>query len=185
MSWQTEMVTMVRFIINDLDPTNLSYSDERLEQLIIVSAQFVVSELDFTQMFIPDLQSLTLTPDPTDRVGPPPTRDDSFINLTLMKAACITDMSETKTAANQAVQVRDGSSEVNLRWTAAARQALLEKGGWCQKYDDAKFQYQMGRTHNCGAAILGPFRVWAYEGIPWQFDTRLTYPSAGPGTFVF
>ena len=185
MSWQTEMVTLVRYMINDLTPP-YTYTDERLQELVIVSAQLVVAELDFTQDFVPDLTALSLTPDPTDRIGPPPTRDDSFVNLVCMKAACVTDISETRTAANQAVQVRDGTSEVNLRWTAIARQVMLEKGGWCEKFDEYKFQYQLSKTHNCGAAIMGPFRVWAYEGVPWQFDGRFnSYPAGGPGTFVF
>ena len=185
MSWEIEMPRMVRYMINDLDDTKYTYTNERLQELVIVAAQLVVSQLDFTQPFAPDLGSLTLTPDPTDRVGPPPTRDDAFIDLVCMKAACIADRSEARTAAGQAVQARDGSSEINLRWIAAAKQGLLEKGGWCPAYDEAAFQYMSSRTHNVGAAIMGPFRVWAYEGIPWQFDQRLAYPSDGPGTFMF
>ena len=185
MAWQVEMVRLVRYMIGDLDPSNQTYPDTRLTELVLVAAQLVIAELDFTQRFVPDLTTLSLTPDPTDRVGPPVTRDDSFINLACMKAACITDISETRTAANQAVQVRDGTSEVNLRWAAAARQALLADGGWCKKYDDSKLAYMMNRSHIAGAAIMGPFRVWAYEGLPWQFDQRLAYPSEGPGSFVF
>ena len=185
MSWQVEMIRMVRGMIGDWDTTNPTYSDDRLKELIIVAAQLVISELDFTQTFVPDLTTLTITPDPTDRIGPPVTRDDSFINLVSMKAACITDRSETKTAANQAIDAKDGSSSISLRGVAQARQALLEKGGWCPQYDDAKFAYMLNRSHVAGAAIMGPFRVWAYEGIPWQFDQRLAYPSDGPGLFMF
>jgi hypothetical protein len=184
MAWQTEMVRLVRFMINDLDPTNMTYPDTRLQELLVVAAQLVVAELDFTQPFAADLQNLQIVPDPTARYTTPPTRDDSFINLTCMKAACITDRSESKTASNQAVDVRDGSSQVNLRWVAVARLALLDKS-WCKAYEDVKLAYMMNRSHIAGAAICGPFRVWAYEGLPWQFDQRLAYPSDGPGTFVF
>ena len=45
MSWQNEMVLIVRHLINDLDDSNQSFSDERLEGTVLVSAQLLLNEL--------------------------------------------------------------------------------------------------------------------------------------------
>ena len=47
MSWQGEMTTIVRQLIYDVDPSNYTYSDERLETTILVAAQLVSTEIDF------------------------------------------------------------------------------------------------------------------------------------------
>ena len=48
MAWQSEMVRIVRHLINDLDSTNYSFTDDRLEELILVASQLVLTTLDFT-----------------------------------------------------------------------------------------------------------------------------------------
>ena len=55
MAWQSEMVRIVRHLINDLDSTNYSFTDDRLEELILVASQLVLTTLDFTNLFIRDL----------------------------------------------------------------------------------------------------------------------------------
>ena len=45
MSWNVEMPLIVRSWINDLSDTP-TYSDERVQQLIVVAAQYVIKEVD-------------------------------------------------------------------------------------------------------------------------------------------
>jgi len=84
MAWQETMVTMVRVLINDLDSSNYTYSNERLEQTILVSAQYVASAADFQNAYVVDLGQFTLIPDPTDDPA-----DNDYINLVCLKAACL------------------------------------------------------------------------------------------------
>lgn len=172
MAWQTEMVRYLRYCVFDLDPNSPTYSDQRLQELLVWSAQLVEQELDFSQQFVADQDGLTITPDPTDRVGPPPTRDDSFVNLVVMKAACVVDRGEVRAAIGQAIRVRDGTSSIDLRGVMEGKLKLLLKGGWCAAFDDAKVQYLLNKSHIAGAAIMSPFRVWAGDG-------RSIWPNAG------
>lgn len=171
MSWQTEMTRILRHMIFDLN-TPPTYADSRLQEALVVAAQLVVQDLDFSQQFVPDLDLLDIQPDPTLRVGVPPTRDDSFINLTCMKAACMTDRGQASQAIAQAVTVRDGSSLIDLRAIAEGRIAILNKGGWCAAFDEARTQYLLSKSHVAGAAVMGPFRVWAGDG-------RTIFPNLG------
>jgi hypothetical protein len=44
MAWQSEMVTMLRVLINDMDSE--CYDDVRLEQLLVLSAKYVKALVD-------------------------------------------------------------------------------------------------------------------------------------------
>ena len=78
MSWQNEMVLIVRHLINDLDDSNQSFSDERLEGTVLVSAQLLLNEIDFddppNNTYVVDVDGLSLTPDPTSGE-----KDNAFI----------------------------------------------------------------------------------------------------------
>lgn len=154
MAWQTELVELLRVMVNDLADTP-TYSDYRLQRVLVVAAFQVSTELDFSRDFVVDVTAQTITPDPTDGDD----RNDAFTNLVCMKAACITDRGEAAAAAKQAIAVRDGTSAIDLRGNLQGKLKLLEKG-WCAAYDDAKLEYQAGQVHTAGAAIIGPFRFW-------------------------
>ena len=47
MSWQLELPIIVRTWINDLSDTP-TYEDDRLQQVLVVSAQYVNREINFT-----------------------------------------------------------------------------------------------------------------------------------------
>ena len=167
-TWEYEMVPMLRVMINDYDQP-VMYSDSRLIQTLLLGAQFVEQELDFVQNFVVDQINQTITPDPTDRSNN--FRDDSFINLTCMKAAAIIERGEARAAAGKAISAREGASSINLEGIARYKAKLIDIN-WNKAYDDAKYQYSLSRTHIAGAAIMSPFRVWAGDG-------RTVYPNAG------
>src|SRR3954467_6628083 len=120
MSWQDEMIPIVRVLINDL-ATTPTYDDDRLEQLLLVACRQVNSEMSFDQDFVIDVGNGTLTPDPTIS----PNKNDSFINLVTQKAACILDQSVAVIAAKQAISVKDGASAIDLRGVSSAKLAIL------------------------------------------------------------
>ena len=95
MTWQNEMVRMVRFLVNDLNAQ--SYSDERLEETVLVAAQLLSDNIDFENNYSVDIDSLLLDPDPTMLAQ----KDNFFINAVAVKASCIVLGSEAKTLAAQ------------------------------------------------------------------------------------
>lgn len=155
MAWQDTMGEILRSMVDDLDDDNRKFTDERLERVLVVAAFQVSQELEFSQTFVSVFDNTEITPDPTLTA----TKDDSFTNLTCMKAACIIDRGSAATAASQAIAVKDGTSSIDLRGILGGKLKLLEKG-WCAVYDDAKFEYQSGSVRIAGAAVMTPFRLY-------------------------
>jgi hypothetical protein len=111
MGWDSEMPLLLRNMINDVneDESKRTYSDERLQQLILLSAQLVVMDIGgFDTVYDINIEDNVIDPDPTDRDAQ--TRNESFVNLALIKAACIIDNSEARLASNKGIAIRDGSS---------------------------------------------------------------------------
>lgn len=159
MAWQDDMTIVLRCMTNDL--TKVTYTDDTLQQVIVVAAYQLCAEgLEFSQTFAVSISDVTISPDPTD----PTTADLGFVNLTTLKAASVIDRGNAVVAAQRAIAVRDGGSSVNLEGVFRSQFALLQKGGWSAAYDQAKLEYLSGNTRLAGAAILTPFRMWAYGG---------------------
>ncbi len=156
MSWQGEMTTMVRQLIYDVDASNYTYSEERLETTILVAAQIVSTEIDFEQKYVIDVEQCTLTPDPTDptKALASANKDDGFINLVSLKSACIIMGSELKTNALNAVRVSDGPSSIDMTAVANYIKYLYEHA--CKQYEEYKFNYAAG-NNAVGKAILSPY----------------------------
>lgn len=170
--WQAEMITLLRVLVDDLASPQ-TYTDGRLTQVLAVAAQIVSTELNFANDFKVNIQALTIEPNPTDRSS---TRDDNFINLVCIKAACLIERGETRKSVGQGIAIRDGSSSIDLRGSMDGRLKLLEKG-WCAVYEDTKLEYQASRNGTiAGAAIMTPFRVFAgYKDVayyPYSRDGR-------------
>jgi len=92
MAWQNEMTLIVRHLVNDLDSSEYTFIDSRLEEAVLVSAQLASVEIDFENTYTIDADSLTLSPDPTDSSN----KDDSFINLVCLRTARMLIGSELK-----------------------------------------------------------------------------------------
>jgi hypothetical protein len=150
--WTVEMTIILRHMVYDLAPTP-TYADTRLQQLILVSAQLVQGELSVPNPYVVDIVNGTISPDPTADN----TRDDSFINLVLTKAACIIDNGEARLAAGKGVRMRDADKEIDLRSASEGKLAIWSKG-WCQNYKQTRLEFLAGGSATAGAAIVGPFR---------------------------
>lgn len=154
--WQDEIPILLRHMIADLDNPP-KYDNNRLEQLILVSAKLVMAEVEFSTTYTVSVYTHSMSPDPTTSSP----ADDSFINLVVLKAACLMDGAESRTAAGKSVSFREGPSSFDNRGAAAARLAIL-KDGWCKAYNDAKFEYENNNSSTAGLAILSPFRLSPY-----------------------
>ena len=69
MSWQGQMSTIVRHLVNDLDPTAYKYSDHRIETSILVASQLMVMNVDFNNTYDINVESCLLSPDPPQTRG--------------------------------------------------------------------------------------------------------------------
>lgn len=150
MSWQGQMSTMVRYLVDDIDPTNYKYANKRVETTILVAAQFVTLQTDFNNTYTINVEQCTLSPDPTDS----DTKDNAFINLTALKAACIMLGSEVRSESGNAISIKDGPSAIDLRGVASTLVILYQD--LCKKYDQMLLDYRAGSSV-AGQAILGPY----------------------------
>lgn len=162
MSWQGETIVMVRHLIDDLDPTNYTYSNDRIETALLVSAQIVQSEVDFEQVYTISVEECSISPDP---ISP---RDDAFLNLAALKTAALIMMSEFKTHSLSAISVTDGPSTINFTAVAGFIKTLYENA---QKgYEKYKFNYLSGAA-SLGKAILSPYSPGS-DAISHNFRSR-------------
>lgn len=148
MAWQDEAIPALRVIINDLSETP-TYSDGRLEQLLVVAAKFVNHDLQFDDYTI-SISDCTISPDPSN--------DDVYMNFIVLKAGCITDEGLLKTKAYSAgIVARCGPAMLDTVQHLAGFKELLQYGP-CKAYTELKKQWLFnGNMVNVFRAVLGPF----------------------------
>ena len=66
MAWQGQISTMVRHIINDVDPANYKYTPRRLETTILVAAQLLSTQVDLQNDYQINVEQCLLIPDPSE-----------------------------------------------------------------------------------------------------------------------
>ena len=152
MAWETEMTLIVRTLINDFaePPT---YSDSRIQQVIVIAGTYVQEQANLSTYYDINVTDVTITPDPTT-----PVRDDIFVGLTTLKAACILDQSTYRTkAALEGIRTALGSANLAISGNSAAYRYILEfPGGPCALYDQLLLDWNIGNA-TAVQAILSPF----------------------------
>ncbi len=148
--WDSEMIVLIRNIIDDVDEP-VKYSDDRLGKLLLTAAQLAQGENVFLQSYTIDVDNITLKPDPTRTP-----RDESFINLTVLKAACLLASSGLLKIGPQSIMVREGSYQFDARGALTGRQAAVDT--WCNAYTDARWELVRLGSGSAGHAIIGPYR---------------------------
>ena len=164
MSWQGEMSTVLRYLVDDINPAKYKYADTRIETTLLVAAQIVTLEVDFPNTYTINVEQCTLSPDPTDD-----TKDNAFINLVCLKAACIMVGSEIRSESGNAISIKDGPSAIDLR--GVTQNLNLMYKDFCAKYDSLLKTYQYNNTL-VGQAILGPYSPGSMILGANQFDYR-------------
>ena len=151
MSWILEIPIIVRTWINDLSD-NPTYSDDRLQQVIIVAGQYVTREINLDTKYTCDVINLTITPDPSLSK----TRDEAFISFVALKSACILDQSTFRTkAASEGIRTSLGPASIAVGGNLKGYQAILEFGP-CAMYDKLKLEHEIGNIKYV-RAVLSPF----------------------------
>lgn len=144
------MTTVVRHLVNDVDASSYTFSTDRVETTILVAAQLLIMNVDFNNTYEINVEASTLSPDPTD-AG---TKDDPFIALACLRAACIVLGSEIRKESGNAINIKDGPSAIDLRGVTSTLTVLYQD--LCKKYDEALIDYRAGNSVS-GQSILGPY----------------------------
>jgi hypothetical protein len=147
MAWTTDIVMVVRGLINDMD-SPYDYSDTRLKQLICIAGVLLIQEASFTTSYTIDLSEFTITPDPSS--------DADFVALVSLKTACMILNGEHKNAANSSLSVKDGPAFIDS--TSKAKQLGELAKSICEAYNKAKFSYLAG-DGSVGRIIIGPYNA--------------------------
>jgi hypothetical protein len=155
--WTNEIVRIVRFLINDLDSS--SYADDRLEETILVAAQLLLDSMDFNNTYTVDVDTLVLSPDPT-QTSP---KDNFFINILALKTACIVLGSEAKTLAAQSYRIKDGPSSIDVSAAYQGTKQLYSE--MCDKLNKMIFDYRAGNSI-AGQSVLTPYTYEGLDGTP-------------------
>ena len=150
MSWQGQMSTILRYLIDDVDSSKYKFSDNRIETTLLVAAQLVNIDVDFNNTYTINVETCKLSPDPTESA----TREDAFINLVCLKAACVMVGSQVRSEAANSISIKDGPSAIVLRGVSSTLTVLYKD--LCEKYDKLLLDYQAGNSIG-GQSILGPY----------------------------
>jgi hypothetical protein len=155
MAWDSEIVLLVRNYVGDTDVANQKYTDDSLSELILSAAQFVITDVPLPTDYLVDVENGSLSPDPTSRETST-SRDNSFINLTVLKSSWMIAYGEIRNYGSQAIAIRDGSSAVDLKRDLKALNMIME--GLKEDYLKFKDDYIRGST-TTGRLITSPIRI--------------------------
>ena len=151
-TWQNTGITILRTMLNDSGCNN-TYTDKRLEELLITSAYFLPVLVNFATEYSINVETKVITPDPIDS-------DDGseFINFMVLKAACIADEGAFRNAALlQGVTARLGPATIQTSAYGTELKELLSKGP-CGVFDSLVHKYNFSYDgRGIIRAILSPF----------------------------
>lgn len=154
MNWSDVMIVMLRALIGDYDKEE--FSDVRLKQVLVIAAQFVIYDNDLDNEYTINVVTPSITPDPISL------NDDDFVNLTVLKSACIIDMSNMRLAAAiSGVEARCGPVALNTMRNMDGFRTLIERG-YCAAYSEAQLAFQLDDTSYI-KAILSPFSSSVFD----------------------
>jgi hypothetical protein len=127
-----------------------TYSDERLLQVISVAAKYVQFDVVLDHKYEVDVTTTSMSPDPTED------RDEIFISLVSLKAACIIDQSALRTkAAMEGIRAALGPASLSIGGSLEGLRLILEKGP-CAAYDELTSHWDV-KEATAVRAILSPF----------------------------
>ncbi len=156
MVWTTDLVLMLRVLINDLNVPQKN-TDAYLQQVLITAGIIADSEITFPFTYAYDIGAITIIPDPVVK------NDALFEALVPLKAACVMTQADFRLALGQGIKVRDGDSAIDTSVSFRGYKDILQFGP-CAVYTQLKDDIQSGRTDGkrgdlIGAAVMGPHRL--------------------------
>lgn len=171
MSWQNTSLLMLRTMLNDAGVNETRYSTQRLEELLITSAYFLPLEINFSTTYTVSVSAYTISPDPG--ASSPPVDGDDFISFMVLKASCLADEGNFRSAALlQGVNARIGPAHLNTSSYGTHLATLLNQGP-CKAFEELKEQYNFSyEGKKIIRAVMSPF-------VSNNFDPRSMLGSMG------
>lgn len=160
MSWETESVALLRGLLMD-DETPYEYSDVRLQHVFVVSffQMYQQARDRLARVYVADSVNDTIVPDPAGSSLTDPERDETAINLGVLKAACMLQQGAIRKAANAGFAIKDNDGFVDTRGKASALLDLHKSGkSYCAEYEAALRDFLIDAIGTTAAAVIGPFR---------------------------
>lgn len=152
-SWSGDGVFMLRQIINDADSGSYTYSNSRLQSLMLVAARHVIQDMPLFGSLNIDVMANTLSPDPFASG----TKNDDLSNFIVLKAACLADQATYRTRSQKAGKTwKDAQSSLSYGGDYIKSWQVILETGPCKLYDELKFEYQLGNA-TAIKGIFGPF----------------------------
>ena len=149
-------------MLNDAGCDSVRYTPQRLDDLLITSAYLLPLEVNFQNDYVVDVELRTITPDP---IYPTKQDDgDEFVNLLVLKAACMTDEGNFRTAAlAQGVSARIGPASLTTSNHGQYLGTLLNEGP-CKAYSKLVEVYNMSYDGSkIIRAVMSPFVANDYD----------------------
>lgn len=156
--WTDVAVPILRVMINDMNETSYTYTDAKLEQVLLASAYMLVMEIDLASTYTVSMVSESISPDPESDIG--------FINLLVLKSVVFIKNNEAKAAQSLGVTVTDGPSSISGKGKLEA--IIADAKLATAKYDKVKLEYLAGNS-KAGEAVMTPF---TNENVPIQDNFR-------------
>lgn len=137
---------MLRVLIDDLDSAD--YTDARLEQLLAVSGKYVNEDIGTS--YVINIVTPDISPDPVD------VNDNVFVNLNVLKAACLVDQGNMRSkAALSGLEARCGPAVLKTGGVLEGIKLVLSNGP-CASYKELVLNYVVGNGL-IGHGVLSPF----------------------------
>ncbi|NBU33418.1 hypothetical protein EBZ38_09375 [bacterium] len=163
MAWESELTTIVRTLVNDLDEP-YDFTDARIQQVLAVAGKYVQFDVNLDHSYSVDVVNGAISPDPTED------RDEIFISLVCLKAACIIDQGTFRTkAVLEGVKTQLGPASIAFGGSLTGWQAIIDHGA-CGLYQELTDHWDV-KNASAVRAILSPF-------VGNKFDPR--YLLRGP-----
>jgi|TARA_R110001583_G_scaffold49462_4_gene154964 hypothetical protein len=183
MSWQNTSLLMLRTMLNDAGVSETRYSTQRLEELLITSAYFLPLEINFSTTYTVNVASYAISPDPG--ASSPPADGDEFISFMVLKASCLADEGNFRTAALlQGVNARIGPAHLNTSSYGTHLATLLNQGP-CKAFEELKEQYNFSyEGKKIIRAVMSPFASNKFDprsmlGSMGEADTENVHRNRG------
>lgn len=145
---------MVRNIIGDTDPNSYDYSDERIQQTIVMAGIFTSEVYDFPYDYTFDIATPEISPDPTALE----TYDSSAIALWTLKSACILNQNSYMKSAmtGGGIRVKDYETQVDTTGLFTGWRDILDLGP-CKSFEKLMQELTIKRrAGQIGRAVFGP-----------------------------
>jgi len=155
--WYAAMPEMLGILLDDTS----AVSSDRYLKMLVVSGMYVQQEINLPNKYNINVLDITITPDPFDL------EDYTFINFTVLKAACMHDQGVfRRKALISGLEAKAGPAVLKTLQKMDGFKELLTLGP-CAAYEKLKEEYQFGDA----SIIWGIFSPFISE----TFDPSLLH----------